>query len=45
MDRVTPIFAHGIGGRADLPVPIEFFLVGAGIALVASFVLLAALWP
>jgi len=36
--------AHGIGGRADLPVPVSFFAVGAGIAVVASFVLLSALW-
>ncbi len=39
------IVAHGIGGRSDLPVPVEFFVVGAGVVLVASFVLLAALWP
>ncbi len=37
--------AHGIGGRSDLPVPTEYFLVGAGLALVVSFVLLAVLWP
>lgn len=37
--------AHGIGGRLDLPVPLEFFLVGAGVVLVASFVALAVLWP
>ena len=36
--------AHGIGGRADLPVPVSYFAVGAGIAIVASFVLLSALW-
>ena len=28
--------AHGIGGRGDLPVPLEFFLVGAGLVLVLS---------
>jgi hypothetical protein len=37
--------AHGIGGRLDLPVPMSFFIVGAGIVLVASFVALAVLWP
>lgn len=37
--------AHGIGGRGDLPVPLEFFLVGAAVALVVSFVALAVLWP
>jgi hypothetical protein len=41
----SPALAHGIGGRSDLPVPVEFFVVGAGVVLVASFVLLAALWP
>lgn len=37
--------AHGLGGRQDLPVPLEFFIVGAGIVLVASFVALSLLWP
>lgn len=37
--------AHGIGGRADLPVPIQLFIVGAGLVLVVSFVALAVLWP
>lgn len=41
----APAFAHGIGGRADLPVPVSYFIVGAGIAVVVSFVALAALWP
>ena len=41
----TPALAHGIGGRADLPVPLEFFVVGAGIAIVVSFLALAMLWP
>ncbi len=41
----TGVMAHGLGGRADLPVPVEFFLVAGGIALVVSFVLLALLWP
>lgn len=40
-----PANAHGIGGRADLPVPLSYFLIGAGIALVVSFVALAVLWP
>lgn len=38
------VLAHGIGGRADLPVPVSYFAVGAGIAIVASFVMLSALW-
>ena len=41
----SPALAHGIGGRADLPVPVSFFVVGAGIAVVVSFVALAVLWP
>ena len=36
---------HGIGGRLDLPVPISFFLVGAAVVLVVSFIALAVLWP
>ncbi len=37
--------AHGIGGRTDLPMPLELFVVGAGLVLVASFVALSVLWP
>lgn len=37
--------AHGIGGRLDLPVPVTYFIVGAGLVLVISFVALALLWP
>ncbi len=37
--------AHGIGGRGDLPVPVEYFVVGAGVVLAASFAALAVLWP
>jgi hypothetical protein len=37
--------AHGIGGRLDLPVPLSYFVVGAGVVLVISFVALAVLWP
>lgn len=37
--------AHAIGGRSDLPLPLEFFIVGAGLVLVLSFVSLAVLWP
>lgn len=37
--------AHGIGGRLDLPIPVEYVLfAGAGV-LVLSFVALAVLWP
>ncbi len=37
--------AHGIGGRADLPVPISWFAVGAGVVIVLSFVMLSVMWP
>ena len=41
----SPATAHGISGRADLPVPVSYFVVGAGTALVISFVALTWLWP
>jgi hypothetical protein len=41
----TPAHAHGIGGRADLPVPLSYFIVGASTAIVISFLVLAARWP
>lgn len=41
----APATAHGLGGRQDLPVPLEFFVVGAGLVLVVSFVALSVLWP
>ena len=37
--------AHGIGGRLDLPVPLSYFIVGAGVVLVITFITLAVLWP
>lgn len=39
------IEAHGIGGRADLPLPFTYAVVGAGVALLLSFVALGLLWP
>jgi hypothetical protein len=36
--------AHGIVGRADLPIPAWLFSWGAAIVLVVSFVALSALW-
>jgi hypothetical protein len=38
------VIAHGIVGRADLPIPVELFGVAAAAVLVASFVALAAGW-
>src|SRR5438270_13841641 len=37
--------AHGLQGRADLPIPSWLFGWAAAIVLGASFVALAALWP
>lgn len=37
------ILAH-VGGRTDLPVPLSFFVVGAGLAIVVSFVMLSSSW-
>ena len=36
--------AHGVGGRQDLPLPLEYFVVGAGLAIVISFVWLGLMW-
>lgn len=41
----APAWAHGLGGRSDLPVPLEYFLVGAFVVLLVSFGALAVLWP
>jgi hypothetical protein len=41
----APASAHGIGGRTDLPVPVSYFVIGAVVVLVASFILLGLLWP
>ncbi|MEA2124925.1 MAG: hypothetical protein QOI80_1707 [Solirubrobacteraceae bacterium] len=38
------VFAHGIVGRADLPIPAAMFGVAASLVLVVSFVSLAAGW-
>lgn len=40
----APAWAHGIGGRLDLPVPRSLFVFGASAALLVSFVLLSFLW-
>lgn len=37
--------AHAVGGRLDLPVPLSFFIVGAGLAVAISFGVVAAVWP
>jgi hypothetical protein len=38
------VLAHGIGTRADLPVPTNLAIVGGGVAVLVSFLALAALW-
>jgi len=38
------LLAHGIVGRADIPIPIVWFAVAAAVVLVVSFVALAAGW-
>ena len=38
------LLAHGIGGRADLPVPLSLALPGAGLAVLVSFLALVLLW-
>ncbi|MFM8944610.1 MAG: hypothetical protein ACKOI0_05140, partial [Actinomycetota bacterium] len=40
----APAWAHGLGGRVDLPVPRWLFVFGAATVLVVSFALLGALW-
>lgn len=42
--RSKPAGAHGIGGRADLPVPLSYFVIGASVILILSFVALTFLW-
>jgi hypothetical protein len=36
--------AHGVGTRSDLPLPLSLAVIGAGMALMISFVVLAVLW-
>ena len=33
-----PAYAHGFGERYDLPVPLEYYVVGAGLAVALSFI-------
>lgn len=43
--NAVSILAHGLGGRADLPLPEWMFGYGAAITLLISFVALALFWP
>ncbi len=45
MPDVPLVFAHGVGGRSDLPVPIWLAAYGAAFALLISFAALRILWP
>jgi hypothetical protein len=38
------VLAHGVGTRADLPVPVSLAIIGGGTAVLVSFVALGALW-
>jgi hypothetical protein len=38
------VIAHGLVGRADLPVPEGLFIAAAAVVLVASFLALAGMW-
>lgn len=38
------VLAHGIGGRQDLPIPLSAALLGAVVALLATFVVLGFAW-
>lgn len=40
-----PAWAHGVGERGDLPLPLGMVSAGAGVVLVASFAALTVLWP
>ncbi|SUZ54794.1 uncharacterized protein METZ01_LOCUS7648 [marine metagenome] len=38
-----PAYAHGFGERTELPVPLGYFLIGAGFAVALSFVFISVL--
>ncbi|MFC4045084.1 hypothetical protein ACFO1B_42300 [Dactylosporangium siamense] len=41
---MTPVLAHGVGGRQDLPLTLGQLLVGAAAALIVSFLVLGVAW-
>ncbi len=41
---VDLVFAHGIGGAKDLPIPASYAIAGACAALAVSFIVLAVAW-
>ena len=38
-----PAYAHGFGERTELPVPLGYFLIGAGLAVALSFIFISVL--
>src|SRR4051812_10674879 len=36
----APVYAHGFGTRYDLPIPLNYFMIGAAAAVAASFVVI-----
>jgi hypothetical protein len=38
------VFAHGLGGAKDLPIPAEYAIAGASAAVAVSFIVLALAW-
>jgi hypothetical protein len=42
---VTSVLAHGVGTRADLPIPVNLAIAAGGLAVLVSFIALGALWP
>ena len=40
----TELWAHGLGGQRDLPIPLDLAVSGAVAALVVSFTVLAVAW-
>ena len=40
---VWPAYAHGFGERTELPVPLGYFLIGAGLAVALSFLFISIL--
>jgi len=42
---LSPVLAHGVGTRADLPIPVELALFGGAAAVLVSFGALGLLWP
>ena len=42
---LDPVLAHGVGTRADLPIPLELALLGGAAAVLVSFGALGLLWP